>query len=276
MQFIEHISKNRLEKIKSEISNFLLRYGSGEIYYTANFNNYSNTTRLIESLCVKLGKPVIIFCDASSKATSASLESKNHLFIVVDRDENTDSRLFAKIFKIMPHLFFPRNSKTIWLDSNISMKKDDVELIHLLKKNDLVLFKHDKRNSVREEYFDCLKHKKDTQKKLKEFSEFLNNNKDPEFLCQGRIIYRNNNLKVQNFNEIWWDYIQKGSIRDQLSLPYAIKKSNITTKLLLPSSLLNLFQIHFHNKISYSHRSRLMNKILSLRNIILKMRNMLK
>jgi len=276
MQSFDYITKSRLDKIKSEILNFLSETSCNDVYYTANFNNYSNTSPLIESICVKLGKPLIIFCDASSSTTRSFLDCKNHLSITVARDENVDPRLFAKIFKIMPHLFFSKTTRTIWLDSNISMKKDDIDLIVKLEKNNLVLFAHDKRNSVTEEYIECLKYKKDSSKKLKKFSQFLAYNKDPEFLCQGRIIYRNTNLKVQDFNEIWWDYVQKGSIRDQLSLPYAINQSNIVAEILSPVRLSDLFQIHFHNKISFAHNSNFMNMMLFLRNMILKIREVLR
>ena len=276
MQPIDHISRNLLNKIKFEISNFLSENDRDSVYYTANFNNYSNIAPLIESVCVKLGKPLIIFCDASLANTRSFSDCKNLLCITIDRDKNVDSRLFAKIFKIMPHLFFSKTKRTIWLDSNLSMKKDDVDLIVELEKSDLVLFSHDKRNSVTEEYIDCMTFKKDSSKKLQKFLEFLVHNKDPGFLCQGRIIYRNTNLEVQEFNETWWDFIQRGSIRDQLSMPYAINQSNIVTELLPPARLSGLFQIHFHNKISFRHRGKIMNIILSLRNIILKIREVLR
>ena len=138
------------------------------------------------------------------------------------------------------------------------------------------MFRHDKRNSVTEEYKECLKFKKDSSMKLDKFSEFLVHNKDPEFLCQGRIIYRNNNSIVQNFNEIWWTHIQNGSVRDQLSLPYAINQSNIVAELLSPVRLPAFFLIRFHNKISFGHRSKLMNMILSFRNKILKIREVIR
>jgi len=276
IQSIELISKSCLNKIQIKIFNFLLERDFNNIYYTANFNNYSNTAPLIESVCARLGKPLIIFCDSGFVIPRNYLKFKNLLFITIDWNEKTDARLFAKIFKIMPHLFFPKTKVTTWLDSNISIKKDDVSLLFLLEDCDLVLFRHDKRNSVTEEYMDCLNFKKDSSKKLEEFSRFLIDNKDPGFLCQGRIIYRKTSVKVQKFNEIWWEYIQKGSIRDQLSLPYAISKSNVSTNILASSRLLELFRIYFHNKISYSHRSKSMNFLLSLRNTILKMRDFFK
>ena len=276
MQLIDYISETCLDKIKSQILNFVSENGCSAIYYTANFNNYSNTSPLIESVCARLAKYLIVFCDASSAKAYRIEDDKGYLFITVDWDKNIDARLFAKIFKVMPHLFFPKTVKTIWLDANISMKNDDVELVRELEKSDLILFSHNKRNSVTEEYMECLKFQKDSSQKLKQFSEFLLQNEDPEFLCQGRIIYRNTNLKIQNFNEIWWDYIRRGSIRDQLSLPYAINHSNIITKLLPPARVSCLFQIHFHNKISFHHRSNFANILLSLKNIILKMREVVR
>ena len=197
MQLIDYISETCLDKIKSQILNFVSENGCRAVYYTANFNNYSNTSPLIESVCARLAKYLIVFCDTSSAKAYRIEDDKGYLFITVDWDKNIDARLFAKIFKVMPHLFFPKTVKTIWLDANISMKNDDVELVRELEKSDLILFSHNKRNSVTEEYKECLKFQKDLSQKLKQFSEFLLHNKDPEFLCQGRIIYRNTNLKFK-------------------------------------------------------------------------------
>tara|TARA_B100000886_G_scaffold330451_1_gene280902 strand:- start:676 stop:1128 length:453 start_codon:yes stop_codon:yes gene_type:complete len=67
-------------------------------------------------------------------------------------------------------------------------------------------------------------------------------------LLAGRFLYRKNNDQIIKFNQIWFDLLVNGSIRDQLSLPIAESKVEIKTYLLPSDHSKNLFKVQFHNK----------------------------
>lgn len=63
-------------------------------------------------------------------------------------------------------------------------------------------------------------------------------------LYRGGVIVRNQGC--EEFNQIWWNEIQNGSHRDQISLPYAVKKSGVELHKILPGIVDAYFRLALH------------------------------
>ena len=57
-------------------------------------------------------------------------------------------------------------------------------------------------------------------------------------LYEGGVILRRHSERVRQWENIWWEEIRKGSVRDQLSLPFALKQAEITPAI-LPGTIRN-------------------------------------
>lgn len=139
--------------------------------------------------------------------------------------KNYPSRMKAKVYKVLPHLFFPEYRYSVWVDGNVRPIKDMNLLINkYLKKHNIAMFNHG-RNCIYEEMDACIKYKKDTaeiinkqRKKYKEIGYPENNG-----LVTNAIMFRrHNNIKVIQTMKTWWEEIQQESSRDQLSLMYCM------------------------------------------------------
>jgi len=64
-------------------------------------------------------------------------------------------------------------------------------------------------------------------------------------LYRGGVIVRNKGCEA--FNQTWWNEIQAGSHRDQVSLPYAVRKSGVEFHKILPGIVDGHFRLHLHS-----------------------------
>jgi hypothetical protein len=152
----------------------------------------------------------------------------------------------AKRYKVLPHLFFPKESVTIWMDSNIRMKADvDAEVIALaaLMDHDIAVFKHPYRSSVYQE-FDTLQDDPRfaipyLQRQLKEQRKaYIDEGlpaSTPLFECN--VLVRRNNERVNRLMDAWWAQICRWQWRDQVSFPYVLWKyaSGVAVKAITPN-----------------------------------------
>jgi hypothetical protein len=126
---------------------------------------------------------------------------------------NTD-RLNSRMVKTLPHLFLPPHTYSVWIDANVKLLIDPLELIRLMGDKDCLVFKHPSRNTINEEILACSMH--DT----KENKEYHRNKKG--VLASTGVVVRKNTSEVQRLSEKWWAEICRGSYRDQLSFPYTL------------------------------------------------------
>ncbi len=124
-------------------------------------------------------------------------------------------RLASKFYKTHPHLWFQET--TAWIDGNIFVL-DNGGLDSLLGEADLALFKHPYRKTVREECA-ILKGKHDTAALQSQYGWLLDHTR----LYEGGVMIRRDNPKVRRFNHRWWELIQRYSLRDQVTLPLAMR-----------------------------------------------------
>jgi len=123
-------------------------------------------------------------------------------------------RLNAKLPKILPHKFLPKHNYSIWIDSNISLKVEPIDLLEIFDYPLCGVFYHPNRSNIDEEITAC--ENLDTVHNL-------NYHKNKEgLLSMCGIIIRQNTPKVNELNEKWLIEILMGSSRDQLSFPYTL------------------------------------------------------
>lgn len=142
----------------------------------------------------------------------------------------TNPRRRARRHKMLAHQLFPQADYTLWLDGCLTPKVDPFELVEkYLQDVDIVVFRHMERACVYKELEACLVMKKDTphimraqvQRYRKEGYPYNNG------LGETTAVLRRNNAAMAAFSEAWWEELQSGSIRDQLSFNYLIWKHGL-------------------------------------------------
>lgn len=149
-------------------------------------------------------------------------------------NESTDPVRNAKKHKILPHLYFPDAEYSLWIDGTISLKVPLDDLIHkYLQNTDIAMFPHPYRNCLYDEALTCITLGLDNPDTIKKQVEEYNleGYLPRRGLFEATVILRRHTNEIRAFNETWWDEIQRGSKRDQISLPYALHKTatDITT-----------------------------------------------
>lgn len=137
----------------------------------------------------------------------------------------------AKRYKVLPHLFFPHDDVTIWIDGNITLTETPATIVdELLGDADIAAFKHPYRETVWQE-FDILKQdprfdipylqRQRTEQWRAYWEEGLPSDA-PLFECN--VLIRRNSDRVRRLSEAWWAQICRWQWRDQVSFPYVLWK----------------------------------------------------
>jgi len=146
-----------------------------------------------------------------------------------------DPRRTAKIFKVLTHRLLVHYDWIIWLDSNMEPKQGFYENIrHFLVGDDSYFFKHNKRSCVYDEIEECLKWGKDAKKTLIEIKQkYLTENMPKNMgMANCGFFIRPNTPETNQKFEKWWELIENGSVRDQVTFPYVCWKQEFQYHLL--------------------------------------------
>ena len=148
-----------------------------------------------------------------------------------------DSRKIARFIKINSHKVLPKHDISIWLDHCFKFTNINVNsILNDLAFNDLAFndkmimcYAHDERRCIYEEAKICIERKLDTKSIIEsQISRYKREMFPSNFgLFSTGLMIRKNNSKVHLFNEMWWEEVNNGSGRDQLSQSYASWKSNV-------------------------------------------------
>lgn len=136
----------------------------------------------------------------------------------------------AREIKILSHLFFPDADYWLWLDANIPTKVCPRSLIQeFLGVTDIAMHRHRDRDNLRDELQACLDQgKDDPDTMLRQVARYQENGYvERRNLAETGVILRRNTPEVRAFNEIWWKEVCAGSVRDQLSVSYALQKADV-------------------------------------------------
>lgn len=150
-------------------------------------------------------------------------------------------RLNAKFHKILPHLCFPKSEITLWIDGAIDILATTsvLDLANcFLRDADLAVFRHRFRYCVYQEAIHCIHQKADLPALIRRqiFRYTQEGYPANNGLAECSVVLRRNTKQVRQFNETWWSEIQAGSVRDQISFPYVVRKMGIKVNY-LPGSV---------------------------------------
>jgi hypothetical protein len=145
--------------------------------------------------------------------------------------------LVNRWYKMHPHVLFPDNQESIYIDANIQINSFEIieRQILLLNADDIkvAITDHLFRDCIYKEAVAVVEHKKDTQKNVDVTMSLLKRSGYPEShgLYENNFIYRqHSDATVVNLMRQWWHFINQYSSRDQLSLCYLIWLNGVNSE----------------------------------------------
>ena len=194
------------------------------VFYTAIFGGYDG----LLPQPVQKGIDYVCFTDQPFRSKSWQIIHHEPPF--------EDPTRSSKVFKINPHKFLPDHQRSVWIDGNFLVRGKPAPWAHnLLNQKPMWVYDHnqtpaDPRNCLYKEY-EALMEMYRTSGRTKDKPEVMKAQMEryravgyPEnngLLSGGILIREHHHPEVIKTMELWWEEIQKGSRRDQLSFNYA-------------------------------------------------------
>jgi len=144
-------------------------------------------------------------------------------------DRLTSPRRNSRVPKILAHQYADTRY-SIWLDGNLKLLVSPEDLIEkYLKNHDIAAFKHPARDCLYDEAQTCIDMKIDDEATIREQvkkyeAEGFGRNRG---LTENAVLIRRHTAKVEQFNNYWWSEYARHSVRDQLSMFYALDKAGL-------------------------------------------------
>jgi len=183
-------------------------------------------------------------------------------------EKNRLSRL-QKYYKVMFHKIpeLQGYDYVIWHDGNMKIKSSMIPLIDMLENKLMGVFQHPGRDCVYTEMDECLSWIKPRKEQKipgkpcnfqllleyqrKRFKELAYPEKNGLWAC-GILIRKSGEELLEKMMNIWWDEVRQGSLRDQVTFPYARHKTGLELKvypgiMVFSSFYTKYFQYHKHN-----------------------------
>lgn len=193
-------------------------------------------------------------CDFVFFTDNESLKSDT-FDIRLEKGFSDDNTRNAKIYKILPHKFFPEYKYSIWIDGSLVLKDEfnAQEIIdEYLNSCNMATFKNPGRVCVYDEFDACINRKcdnvdimeKQRKKYLSEEYPYSNGLVSNHFLVR-----KHNEKDVVAFSESWWKEICNFSRRDQLSFNYIANKLNFKFAIIDKNNIDN----EYHSTISHNY-----------------------
>jgi GT2 family glycosyltransferase len=136
---------------------------------------------------------------------------------------NRDPVRASRFVKLHPHLYFPEYTHSIWMDANIGVRGDIGAFFDSLPDHASVsAFKHPLRDCVYDEGAECIARRKDEEDIIARHLQRYKDKGVPESIGlweTNLLVRRHNDPACIELMGKWWQEIQIGSRRDQLSLP---------------------------------------------------------
>ena len=171
--------------------------------------------------------------------TDINFKSKIWQIKKVDRTLK-DSKRENGLYKILPHKFLSEYDYSIYIDGNMKIRADIDELVYKYLLNSNIAFmnhkytKNDSRSCLYDEADAIINmsdrnYKDDPEIILNQIRKYKNNNYpiNNGLICGGIILRKHNENDVVKAMKIWWEEVQNGSKRDQLSFNYSAWKTNL-------------------------------------------------
>lgn len=196
---------------------------------------------------------------------------------VVDTPQKT-----ARYYKLNPHIVLPEHKINIWVDGSLTPKFSDAEKLL----NDInfdgktiMCYRHYERNCTYDESDMVVRLKLDDPTKVAyQMEGYYNEGLPMDFgLFETGFMIRENNEKINRFNELWWQEVLNKSHRDQLSIMYVSWKTKIKVSPILvgfsvrTNNFLETIRLHNHEdkkpkiaekEILFQSNGKIVNRIL--------------
>lgn len=148
----------------------------------------------------------------------------------------SDPARSSKYVKIVGHEKLAAYDQWLWADNRLLLRVSPLRIFaELQPQHDLAFMKHPSRSTLEQEFAAVLEFKKDNPEKVRSTYQFLIEHA-PELLYQpvlaGGLFVRRNTPRVQKLMRDWWVMVRDYSKRDQLSLTYALSKTQTSLKIL--------------------------------------------
>lgn len=147
--------------------------------------------------------------------------------IVYVENEGLSDVLLARKIKLFPHKYLNGRASSIWVDGKLQIIGDLQELVNTYcNSSPIFCFSHFLRNCIYDEAVACLTNNKISKQEIMPqiCSYYQEGYPFDAGLYETGFIYREHNEKVMCLMDAWWNEILKFTYRDQISLPYVVKK----------------------------------------------------
>ena len=191
--------------------------------------------------------------------------------------QTSDKRRLSRFAKLLPHLVLQDYNISLYLDSNINVLNNFLELRldELIENRDkIAIGKHPLRNCIYDEAEVCMATGLDKKEIIEVQIEFYRKENYPKAfgLFENNVIFRwHMNEGIKELNEEWWRLYNKYSQRDQLSLVFIMWKFGMKCTSLFPIDFDIRNSKHFNYGFhKYTLRSRIVSKFRTIRQLYLK------
>ena len=146
----------------------------------------------------------------------------------------------ARYVKTHPELLLKQYEASLWHDANIRIKDQCVydRFVELFEKNvEVASVKHAGWDCVYEELFKVLDFRYESEKTVVSWGRLLRDRNYPKHngLIETNMLYRMHSRDdVKEMDDLWWNYIENYSRRDQLSFPLVLKERGMHCDYFLP------------------------------------------
>jgi len=226
-----------------------------KVIYTALFGDYDNLQEPAERF---KGWDFICFTD--------NKDLNSNIWKIIRVCPELPPQLENRKYKILPHIYLKNYDISLYIDSNIKIKRNPIDLVNKYLANSLIAMpKHFKNNCIYKEAKDIIKNGKERKDIVLKQIKFYKDQGFPENfgLAENGIILRKHNAKpVIKLMECWWEQINKFAKRDQLSFMYCVWKNKIDVKFMEESARgSKYFRIYPHKK---NYKYKLIGKCIDI------------
>ncbi len=165
-----------------------------------------------------------------------------------------DATRMARFVKTHPHRYFPEHDWSIWMDGNLRLAALPEDFVSEENADgDIIAWHHPDRDCVYDELEECLALDKDDPAVMRQQIARLRASGYPEhsgLITSCMMVYRHRRAEVAALLDDWWEMIESGSRRDQLSFNPALRNHpGITLRYLAPRGV----EMHNDPRVLYGH-----------------------
>ena len=235
------------------------------MFVTCDFGGYSGLENAVQSARQNPDINILALTDYDT-----DMLIPHNLSVVRCHLTEGDPRFLGKILKICPELILDKYQTLIWFDANIILKRNIHEKITNFASADVILFNHQKRKNIFEEADAVVSGGKEDSAIIDRFFGSLPDQALNYSLYQGRFFIRHSSSAVKLMNDQWFEFVTNFSIRDQLSLPVALKNSHCNFIVHEAKRLKDLIEIKPHHKFDVSrYNTSMIGRLRAYRSRIL-------